>query len=269
VSPLYVQNINIVHVSNVTVINQVNVTNVRYANQTVVGAVTVVPHEAFVGARPVAVAAVRYPAGAMGRVEVVGSTAAFAPRRESVIVNTTVVVHAPPERFVAREVVVRNAPPPPPVSFAAKQQALAANGGRPLAPEQINSIRATAPVRAPMVRTVGQPAGAPGSGMARPMAEPRQGSPSVYRPPSNDRPASARPAVTPSGVTPNNTPRPQTESVRPAERVNEARPPQTETAHPAATESTRPAGNERPQERKGAPARKAPPKKGENTEKKG
>jgi hypothetical protein len=279
VSAVYVQNINIVHVSNVTVINQVNVTNVHYANQTVVGAVTVVPHEAFVGARPVAVAAVRVPVGAMARVEVVGSTAAIAPRRESVIVNTTVVVHAPPERFVAREVVVRNAPPPPPVSFAAKQQALAANGGRPLAPEEINRIRATAPVRAPMVRTVGQPAGAPGSGMARPTAEPRRDSPSVYRPPSNDRPPSARPAVTPNGAAPNNTPRPQTESARPAERVNEARPnearpnevrqPQTETAHPAATESTHPAGNDRPQERRGAPAKKAPPKKGENTEKKG
>jgi hypothetical protein len=243
VSAVYVQNINIVHVSNVAVITNVGV--VHYANQTVVGAVTVVPHEVFVGARPVAVAAVRVPVGAMGRVEVVGMTAPIAPVRASVLATSSVVVvHAPPERFVTREVVVRNAPPPPPVSFAAKQQMLAANGGRPLAPEQINTIRASAPVRGPMVRNAAPAGGGPPA--ARPMAEPRPGTPSPYRPPANDRPPSARPAA------PVNEARPQTESVRPA----------GESARPANTESERPARNERP-------AKKAPPKKGENTEKKG
>ncbi len=58
VSPMYVQSINIVHVSNVAVITSVGVTNVRYVNQNVVGAVTVVPHDAFISARPVAVVAV-------------------------------------------------------------------------------------------------------------------------------------------------------------------------------------------------------------------
>ena len=258
VSAVYVQNINIVHVRDVAVINQVNVVNVHYANQTVVGAVTVVPHDVFVGARPVAVAAVRVPGGAKARVQVVGMTAAVVPVRASVVGSATVVVRTPPERIVTREVVVRNAPPPPPVSFAAKQQMLAANGGRPLAPEQINSIRATAPVRQPMVRQAMPAAG----GGPRPMAEPRPGTPSPYRPPANDRPPSARP--------PQNEARPQTENARPQ---GEQRPqlenrPQNENGRPVNTESNRP-GERNQQKGNERPNKKNPPKRGENTEKKG
>src|SRR5205085_2002793 len=53
VSPRYVERINIVHVSNVAVIREYSVTNVRYANRTIVGAVTVVPHDAFIHSRRV------------------------------------------------------------------------------------------------------------------------------------------------------------------------------------------------------------------------
>jgi hypothetical protein len=243
VSPMYVQSINIVHVSNVTVINQVNVTNVRYMNQNVNGAVTVVPRDAFVSARPVAVAAVRVPPGAMMHAEVVGSTAGFAPQRESVLAASgRMPVHAPPERFVNREVVARTPPPPAPVSFAAKQQALQANGGRPLAPEQLNSIRASAPARVPMVRSA-----APGARpVERPMAAPRPQQPQGSRPLVNDRPPSARPA--------------------PA--ANPARP-QTESARPAAAEASRPAASDQRQERKNDKPAKKNPKKAESTEKKG
>ena len=49
--------------------------NVRYVNQGVVGAVTVVPHDAFVGARPVARAMVIVPQREIVQAQVVGSTA--------------------------------------------------------------------------------------------------------------------------------------------------------------------------------------------------
>lgn len=248
VSAVYEERINIVHVTNVSVI-RTNVTNVTYVNQRVVGAVTVVPHEAFVSARPVAAVAVRVSPGVVMQARVVGYTAPVAPQRVSVLGNASVtVVHGPPQRVVAREVVARTAPPPPPVSFAAKQQALQANGGRPLAPEQVNTIRASAPQRAPMVRTVNAaPAGRPAPQerpMTRPMPE-RMPQQQNVRPPVNDRPAMApRPAPAME---------PRREESRPVPAAEPRR------------EESRPAPAERRNDR---PVKKAP-KKGEATEKKG
>ena len=160
VSPTYVTRINIVHVTDVTVINRVDVVNVRYVNQTVPGAVVAVPHEAFVGARPVAAVAVHVEAR-----EVIGApvamTAAVPPRRESVLAGPVRTV-APPARHMQARVVTRTPPPPPPVSFAAKQRALESNGGRPLDPAQMNTVRAAAPPRpAPRVIPVRPPQPAP------------------------------------------------------------------------------------------------------------
>jgi hypothetical protein len=140
VSAVYVTNINVMHVSNVAVINQVNVTNVHYMNQGVPGAVMVVPHDAFVGARPVNQAAVRMDAREFANAPVAG-TPGFAPQRESVLAGP-VRTNVPPARFEQRSVVMKAAAPPPPVSFAAKQQALEANGGRPLDANTMNNLRA-------------------------------------------------------------------------------------------------------------------------------
>ncbi len=205
VSEVYVRNVNIVHVSNVTVINSVNVTNVRYVNQGVVGAVTVVPHDAFIHARPVASVAVVVPHEEIVRARVVGYTAEVAPVRESVLVRPAgaVVVHAPPARFAEREVVVRRAPAPPPVSFAAREQALRTNGGRPLEPAQEARFRESAPARAPMVRQVNGPGQTfgnrpgPQGGQTfgnRPGGNPTNEMPRNNMPPRNDRPPSARPS---------------------------------------------------------------------------
>lgn len=269
VSPAYVTNINIVHVSNVTVINQVNVTNVRYVNQGVAGAVTVVPHETFVSARPVAVAAVRVSPGVMARAEVVGTAPAIVPRRESVMATTVVNVHTPPARVATREVVVRHAPPPAPVAFAAQQRALEANGGRPLAAEQMNTIRATAPPRAPMVRNAGpaspRPMTAPRQEAGpRPMTmppgndapRPQQGP--VNRPPLNDRPPSARP-------NPANEARPLANEGRGNPAVNEARPNEGRP-NQARPNNDRP---NNPQRKNDRPNNKRNQRKGEDTEKKG
>jgi hypothetical protein len=145
VSEVYVRQINIVHVTDVTVINRVNVVNVRYANQAVPGAVTAVPHEAFVGARPVAAVAVRVDVREAAAAPVTGMTATVAPRRESVLAGQAR-ASVPPARFV-HPVVTKTPPPPPPVPFAAKQRALEANGGRPLDAATVNSLRPPPPAR--------------------------------------------------------------------------------------------------------------------------
>ena len=184
VSEVYVRNVNIVHVSNVTVINNVNV---RYMNQNVAGAVTVVPHDAFAGGRPVAGAAVAVRPGMMAQAQVV-ATAGVPPTREAVLGHAgPMAVHAPPSRFVEHTVVARNAPPPPPVSFAAKEQALRANGGRPLEPTAESRFRSAAQPVHPMVRTVGG-GGPSGPGAGRPYGQ----SPEMNRPMHNDRPPGAQ-----------------------------------------------------------------------------
>jgi hypothetical protein len=226
VSAVYVQNINIVHVTNVAVITNVNVASVHYMNQTVVGAVTVVPHAAFAAGRPVAVAAVAVRPGVMAQAEIVES-ARVVPTREAVLGHGgVVVVHAPPARFVERTVVARNTPPPPPVAFAAKEQALRANGGRPLDPPVENSFRAQAAPH-PMVRNVVGANGAPVGGGPRPgFGGPRPEGPAgteAARPMRNDRPPSAQRPYNAGSNAPANQPavqqRPQGNNAAPAART--------------------------------------------------
>ena len=92
--------------------------NARYVNQGVVGAVTVVPRDAFVGARPVARAMVVAPQREIMQAQVVGSTASIAPVRESVLARPmgAAAVRTPPARVADRAVFAKTAPPAPPVS---------------------------------------------------------------------------------------------------------------------------------------------------------
>jgi hypothetical protein len=202
VSDVYIRNMNVAYVSNVAVIERVGVTGV-YVNQRVVGAVTVVPHDVFVGARPVAVAAVAVRPEMVVSVRVTGFAPAIAPERVSVMAGAAVAVRTPPAMLMQRTVVVRNAPPPPPVAFAARQEALRQNPGRPLDMHQMNELRAAQPPRAPLVRPANQPSGA---GFGRPV----NGNPQPAMRPQpalrNDRPPSAQPGA-----------RPTVEQPRPAE----------------------------------------------------
>ncbi len=113
VSEVYVRNVNVAYVSNVSVIASVG--PAVYVNQRVVGAVTVVPHEVFVGARPVGVAVVAVRPEMLVSARVVGYTAPIAPERVSVLarpVGGAVVVRTPPAVFVQRTVVARTAAAP-------------------------------------------------------------------------------------------------------------------------------------------------------------
>jgi hypothetical protein len=249
VSEVYVRQVNIMHV---TVVNGIGVTNGRYMNQGVPGAVTAVSRETFVEARPVGRATVALDVRVLAQARVVGTAAPIPPERVSVIAHGGPPVAAPPARFVERTVVVRNAPPPPPVSFAARQQALAANGGRPLEPAQVERLRPTAPSRAPMVRQVGPPPAPP---MAPRNERPFQGNPNrpaMPQPQGNPPPERSErptPAPVPREERPAMTPPPVREE-RPA--VREVRPAPREE-RPAVRE-------ERRDERKG-PARKGEDKK--------
>ena len=197
VSEGYVRQVNITHVS----VTNINVTNVRYVNQNA-ASVTVVSHDAFVGARPVRVSQVAVPADVIVQGRVVGTTAYIAPERSSVMGRPQGTIAAPPSRFAERAVVVRTAPPPPPVSFAARREALQANPGRPLDPGTAEALRRTQPVRAPMVRQA--PPVAP-MAVARPRKRKPRGArcrSSAQRPAPSVRAAGgAAPAGTDNGTT--------------------------------------------------------------------
>ncbi|MGA2267176.1 MAG: DUF6600 domain-containing protein [Bryobacteraceae bacterium] len=199
VSEVYVRQVNIAHVTNVAVIN--NVTNVRYVNQGVVGAVTVVPRDAFVGARAVARAMVVAPQREIMQAQVVGSTAPIAPVRESVLARPVgaAAVRTPPARIADRAVFAKTAPPPPPVS-------------------RVESLRATDHVARPAVVR------GPGAGVARPER------PAVV-PPRNDRPPAVQapqarpesPLILRKEAAPENRP-----TARPAEQPRAERPAQVQ-----------------------------------------
>jgi hypothetical protein len=145
-----VQQVNVTNVTNVTNITNVttvtNVTNVQYRNREVPGAMMATSNSAFVSARPVQRAAV--PVGPeLRNAAVLGSAPAVAPTRAS-LVTVAGPAHAPPAGIVNRPVVAKVAPPIAPVPFVVKQQALAANGGRPLSPAQEAQIRQTTPALA-------------------------------------------------------------------------------------------------------------------------
>ncbi|HEV3330972.1 MAG TPA: DUF6600 domain-containing protein [Bryobacteraceae bacterium] len=210
VSDTYVRNVNITHV-NVTNINvtNVNVTNVRYVNQNVNGAVTAVPQQAFVSARPVAQVATVVTPQQAAQAQVVGSTAAVAPRPESIVQRqsgTTTPVVRPPAQAMQQTVVAKATPPPPPVSFGAQQQALQANQGRPLDPATLNNVRQSQPrtlQATPQVRP------------ALPRAQVTQAP--VALPPANQPPPNPRPV--PATAQPVNPPRPAVVTAPPANQT--------------------------------------------------
>jgi hypothetical protein len=227
VSPTYVRQVNITHVTNITNVNvtNVNVTNVHYVNQTVPGAVTAVPRNAFVTARPVAQSAVTVNSQMLARGEV-AHNAPFAPTRASVLGGASPASALPPAAIQSRAVVARTTPPPPPVPFAVKQQALETNAGRPLDQSQINTLRPAFAAAHPAVRTIGQN-GRPAP-VVQPAAQPSQApysrtqqqpanvnaAPTVIRP-GFDRPGNVNRPNTNTNTNTNTNPSPNTNVDRP------------------------------------------------------
>jgi len=276
--------VNRVNVTNTTIVNNINITNintanVRYVNREVPGAVTAVPQSALASARPVQSAAVAVPVNAMRSAQVI-STAPVAPNRQSVLgaAAPAARVAQPPEAVQNRAVVAKLAPPPAPVPFAQRQQALAANPGRPLDSGEVQSLRGNQPAPArPNVR----PAQGSFSATGRPQVQTPSATPQTgagqQRPAQQPRPGEFRPSA--PAAQPNRTP-PQPRPVPaqqppPGERrpnVPAAQPPNNPERPAANQPPPRPAPPQsRPVEPQGRPAprveeRKAPPKKDERKE---
>src|SRR5207248_3613761 len=130
-----------------TIVNKsTNITNVNYVNRNVQGAVTAVPQRAFASAQPVARVAVKVNQQQLSAAPV-AVRVAVAPARESVLgahANTANRVKAPPAQVMNRAVIAKKAPPPPPPSFAARQQALQAHPGQPVARAEMQKLRPAA-----------------------------------------------------------------------------------------------------------------------------
>ncbi|HTS48997.1 MAG TPA: DUF6600 domain-containing protein [Bryobacteraceae bacterium] len=280
-SPTYINRVN---VTNTTIVNNINITNinttnVRYVNREAPGAVTAVPQSALANARPVQSAAVAVPVNAIRSAQVM-NTAPVAPNRQSVLGAGTpgARVVQPPAAVQNRAVVAKLAPPPAPVPFAQRQQALAANPGRPLDSGEVQSLRGNQPAPArPYVRPARGSFGAAGRPQVQTPSAPPQTGAGQQRPAEQPRPGEFRPNQPP--LQPNRTP-PQPRPV-PAQqpepggrRLNTPPQPPNNPQRPAANQPparTVPPRSSRPVEPQGRPAprveeRKAPPKKDERKE---
>jgi hypothetical protein len=143
-------NVTNIHVTNVTVINNYynnrrTVNNINYVNRTQPRAFVAVSASAMSSGQSVRRVAVNVPREQIEHVSMVRN-APVAPVRNSVLgVNAGRQAVAPPARAMQRQIVTKNAPPPRPIPFAAKQEALAKNPGRPLDRQSTQQIRATLP----------------------------------------------------------------------------------------------------------------------------
>ena len=249
----------VTNVYNTTVINRTtNITNITYANRSVQGAVTAVPQNAFASAQPVAKAAVTVNAQQIAAAPI-SARVAVAPTRQAVLgakASTAGHVTAPPAAVMNRQVVAKKAPPPPPVPFAARQQAMAAHPGVPLAKHEVASIRPAASAAArPMVKQA--PPGKPATPtMGKPASQPAAARPGQPAPTPANQPANrpAQPAANERPATPAQPNRPPaappsrpatTQPAAPPERTD--RPPATQPApKPSQPEPSRPEANRPP-----------------------
>ena len=151
VSRAYVNNVNITNTTvnttvvnnyyNTTVINKTTVTNVTYVNQRVTGAVSATTPQAFTSAQSVSRNSVTVNAREVESAPVVATTPAVAPSRQAVLGSGATATVRPPAALQTRAVVAKTTPPPPPPSFARQQQAIQANGGKPLAMSEARQLQ--------------------------------------------------------------------------------------------------------------------------------
>jgi hypothetical protein len=242
VSRNYVNNVNISNTTvnttvvnnyyNTTVVNKtVNVTNVTYVNQRVPGAVTATTSQAFTSAQPVAKNAVVVNQREVATAAVNVTTPAVAPSRQAVLGSGESARVRPPAALQARAVVAKTAPPAPPVAFARQQQAIQANGGRPLAISQVRQIAPPAAAQTAQSNVKIAPPAKPATPQNIQANRPGQpvnnankpGAPNYANQPANNGNRPSAPNNPPQQVnngnrpgTPNNPPQPANTGNRPA-----------------------------------------------------
>jgi hypothetical protein len=148
----YVRNINSSAVPNVGAVD-FNHLRTDYANRNVPGAMRAIPSQSFGRQQSAPGRAFSVSGGDVAGAPMMGMTAAIAPQRESIVAPSMLPAKGatarPPEQTEARSVVARLTPPPAPLPFAARQQALAANKGRPLGQAAMRIIAKASPQRHP------------------------------------------------------------------------------------------------------------------------
>jgi FecR protein len=227
VSRVYVNNINVTNTRvNVTQITNVyniynrntNVRNITYVNQRVNNSVTVVSHETFINARPVARNVVRVDARQMVEAPVVQQVP-VQPVRASVLGSGAPARVRPPAAVINRQVVATHTPAPIKAPFEQRQTAMNVR----------TEQRAPQPQPLPSRGNEGarpqEPAMPPSHGTARP-AEP---------------PARAR---TENPVTREEQPKPPAEGARPQEPLQAGRPEVPRSPARAETPASMPRGAE-------------------------
>lgn len=145
--------------------NTTNVTNVVYANRHVPGAVIAVPKTAFVQSQPVARAAVQLSSEALVSAPM-AVTAHVAPTVQSVR-GAASPGDKPPARVFERPVVARTAPPVAHAGFAAQQQQLSAQSGKPLDDAVRKDLKPAAAAPVPVVKVLAPTQIAPPAPAAR------------------------------------------------------------------------------------------------------
>ncbi len=263
VSRGYVNNVNVSNTTvnttvvnnyyNTVVVNKTTVNNVTYVNQRVPGAVVATSSQAFSSGQSVSRNVVRVDARQVASAPVSNFTPAAVPQREAVLGGRTDVRVRPPAAIQARAVVAKTAPPPPPPAFAQRQEAIKANGGRPISISQARQIapdRTEAVAARPQIKVAppAKPAtpqvvkanpnrqnnGANGVRPGQPAENnnrPGQPAANTQQQPNNNRPG--QPAA--------NAPAENDRNDRPAQQNNNNRPPQ-----PAVNNQQPPANQNRP-----------------------
>ncbi len=168
----YFNNVNITNIRNVyvnkTIINNIyndyssnRVTDItrynRYTYRNMPAAVTAVPRNVFVDARPVRPAVLRLNSAQLARAQVATGPHVMPAATSLGVRNPTArpaVLHV--AQPFAKPVVARHAPPPAPAPFAARERVIASQQGRPLTPAQMASLRPAQPAaqRSERVRLV-------------------------------------------------------------------------------------------------------------------
>jgi uncharacterized protein DUF6600/FecR-like protein len=240
VSRTYVNNVNITNTTvNVTKITNVyntvivnkstTINNITYVNQHVNNGVTVVSHETFVNARPVAQNVMKVEPREIAAAPV-SHVVAAEPVRSSVMGAGRPVSVKPPAAVISRPVVAVRTPPPPPRPIEQRQ----AEAGGHLNQQQL--VRTMPPARPAPVnqggqpprqaeqgfRPFGQPSGGnpPANNQVKPMLKPQ---PRVY-----EQQGPSQPEPRPE---PRNVPQPENRNAPPPENRT-AQPPQNRPAPP-------------------------------------
>ncbi len=150
----------VVNVTQVTnVYNNPTRTNMHYANLSRAHAVTAVPTQAFVDARPVQRAAIKVDANAIRQAHVVDAVP-VAPVKTSIVGAAAPARARPNAAVMERAVIAKQAPPPPPPSLQRREEALKRQPGKPLEPAELHRIAPQNATERSNVR-VAQPTAAP------------------------------------------------------------------------------------------------------------